>query len=83
MLSRTLGSARLTAKLEEKLVSVASAIAWPLTLSGKISLTMSQEMGPKLTCGTHGRVEVCVSVLRHSWQDGRGVRGLGKDFRLF
>ena len=40
----------LTPKLLPKFVSVASAVACPRTASGKISPTISHEMGPKLTC---------------------------------
>ncbi len=41
---------QLTTKLEPKLVMVAMAEAGPLTANGKISPTMSQLIGPKLTC---------------------------------
>ena len=44
---------RLTAKLVPKFMSVQMAMAWPLTLAGKISPIITHEMGPKLICSVN------------------------------
>ena len=44
------GGEEVTRKLDPKFVSVARAVAGPLTAKGKTSPTISQLMGPKLTC---------------------------------
>ena len=65
----------LTTKLVPKLVNVQTAIAWPLTLRGKISPIMSQEMGPKLICNTndvHQPHDLCCSSGVESQQSPAG-----------